>query len=121
MLGKKNRERRTLEMNSIASNISALLSRPGAAAPAALRSPSWELQQWRGIRVKVRYGSLEQALVVMQRKMQSSGIERLIKREQRHHIKNSEKRVLARKNLERKLRSQDLARKLKSILIKKVR
>ncbi|XP_057485598.1 uncharacterized protein LOC130771910 [Actinidia eriantha] len=105
-------------MNSITKSIATLVSRPGAAV---LSSPRWELQQWRGIRVKVRYGSLEQALVVMQRKMQSSGIERLIKREQRHHIKNSEKRVLARKNLERKIRSQDLARKLKSILIKKVR
>ncbi|KAG5520772.1 hypothetical protein RHGRI_033371 [Rhododendron griersonianum] len=87
----------------------------------ALRSPSFELQQWRGIRVKVRYGNLEHALAFLQRKMQSSGIERMIKREQTHHIKNSEKRVLARKNLERKIKSQELARKLKSILTKKVR
>lgn len=82
---------------------------------------SQQLQQWRGIRVKVLNGNLEQALTFMQRKMQSSGIERLIKREQTRHIKNSEKRVLARKNLERKIRSQDLARKLKAILVKKVR
>ncbi|KAK7850769.1 hypothetical protein CFP56_043634 [Quercus suber] len=81
----------------------------------------YQTQQWRGIRVKVRDGNLEQALTWMQRKMQSSGIERLIKKEQRHHIKNSEKRILARKNLERKIRSQDLARKLKAILVKKVR
>lgn len=86
-----------------------------------LKSVSWDLQQWRGIRVKVISNNLEQALVFMQRKMQSSGIERLIKREQIHHIKNSEKRVIARKKLEAKLRSQDLARKLKSILLKKVR
>ncbi|CAL5340744.1 hypothetical protein ACSBR2_004169 [Camellia fascicularis] len=105
-------------MNSIARKVSStLFGQPGV----ALSSPSWELQQWRGIRVKVRNGNLEQALVFMQRKMQSSGIERLIKREQTHHLKNSEKRVLARKNLERKIRSQDLARKLKSILVKKVR
>lgn len=71
--------------------------------------------------MKVRFGNLEQALTLMQRKMQSSGMERLIKRRQTHHIKNSEKRVLARKNLERKIRSQDLARKLKAILVKKVR
>lgn len=71
--------------------------------------------------MKVLKGGLERALTVLQRKMQSSGIERLIKREQIHHIKNSEKRVLARKTLERKIRSQDLARKLKDILIKKVR
>uniref|UniRef100_A0A3Q7IGV6 Ribosomal protein S21 n=2 Tax=Solanum lycopersicum TaxID=4081 RepID=A0A3Q7IGV6_SOLLC len=87
----------------------------------ALNPLNWGLQQWRGIRVKVRNNNLDQALFLMQRKMQSSGIERLIKREQLHHIKNSEKRVLARKILERKIRSQELARKLKSILIKKVR
>ncbi|THG21500.1 hypothetical protein TEA_011172 [Camellia sinensis var. sinensis] len=105
-------------MNAIVRKVSStLFGQPGV----ALSSPSWELQQWRGIRVKVRNGNLEQALVFMQRKMQSSGIERLIKREQTHHLKNSEKRVLARKNLERKIRSQDLARKLKSILVKKVR
>ncbi|XVF43880.1 hypothetical protein PTKIN_Ptkin02bG0076300 [Pterospermum kingtungense] len=80
-----------------------------------------QIQQWRGIRVKVRNGNLERALGVMQKVMQSGGMERLIKNEQTHHIKNSEKRVLARKNLERKIRSQDLARKLQTILIKKVR
>lgn len=78
-------------------------------------------EQWRGIRVKVFNGNLESALTFMQRKMQSSGIERMIKHEQTHHIKNSEKRVLARKNLERRIKSQDLARKLKAILSKKVR
>ncbi|XP_060200525.1 uncharacterized protein LOC132628776 [Lycium barbarum] len=83
--------------------------------------PNWELQQWRVIRVKVRNNNLDQALFLMQRKMQSSGTERLIKLEQLHHIKNSEKRVLARKILEHKIHSQELARKLKSILIKKVR
>ncbi|KAK8579515.1 hypothetical protein V6N13_142713 [Hibiscus sabdariffa] len=80
-----------------------------------------QFQQMRGIRVKVRNGNLEQALAVMQRVMQSSGIERLIKQEQTHHLKNSEKRILARKNLERKIRSQDHARKLQMILVKKVR
>uniref|UniRef100_A0A5B7ATG8 Ribosomal protein S21 family protein n=1 Tax=Davidia involucrata TaxID=16924 RepID=A0A5B7ATG8_DAVIN len=104
-------------MNSIVRHLSSLVGRPRV----ALNSLSSELQQWRGIRVKVLNNDLERALVFMQRKMQSSGIERLIKREQTHHIKNSEKRVLARKNLERKIRSQDLARKLKAILIKKVR
>ncbi|GKV23024.1 hypothetical protein SLEP1_g32814 [Rubroshorea leprosula] len=53
--------------------------------------------------------------------MQSSGIERLIKEQRTHHVKNSEKRVLARKNLERKIRSQELSRKLQSILNQKVR
>lgn len=71
--------------------------------------------------MKVRNGNLEQALAFMQRKMQSSGIERLIKRERTHHIKNSEKRILARKILERDIESQNLARKLKTILINKVR
>lgn len=84
-------------------------------------SLSCQLQQWRGIRVKVLNGNLDQALSMMQRKMQSSGIERMIKIEQRSHVKNSEKRVLARKNLERRIRAQDLARKLKTILVQKVR
>ncbi|XP_050204571.1 uncharacterized protein LOC126654676 isoform X2 [Mercurialis annua] len=81
----------------------------------------YRIQQWRGIRVKVYDGNLDRALQVLQRKMQSSGMERLIKREQLHHIRNSEKRVLARKLLQRKIQSQELARKLKAILIKKVR
>ncbi|KAF8408331.1 hypothetical protein HHK36_007480 [Tetracentron sinense] len=101
-------------MNSVMARMSSIFRRPSP-----LSSVYQQLQQWRGIRVRVRNGNLEQALVVMQRKMQSSGIERLIKRQQTRHLKNSEKRVLARKNLERKIRSQDLARKLKSILIKK--
>ncbi|XP_073301923.1 uncharacterized protein [Primulina huaijiensis] len=86
-----------------------------------LNSASSQLRQWRGIRVKVLNNNLDQALQVLQRKMQSSGIERLIKNEQVRHIKNSEKRVLAKKNLERKIRGQDLARKLKAILVQKVR
>lgn len=87
----------------------------------SLESLSSKMQQWRGIRVKVRNNNLDQALAIMQRKMQSSGIERMIRKEQTCHIKNSEKRVLAKKNLERKIRSQDLARKLKVILVQKVR
>uniref|UniRef100_A0A9I9EA27 Ribosomal protein S21 family protein n=1 Tax=Cucumis melo TaxID=3656 RepID=A0A9I9EA27_CUCME len=101
-------------MNSLARNISCSIR-------SSIHTNCLQYQQWRGIRVKVLKGGLERALTVLQRKMQSSGIERLIKREQIHHIKNSEKRVLARKTLERKIRSQDLARKLKDILIKKVR
>lgn len=97
-------------MNLAVTHVASLLKRPSSA-----------LQQWRGIRVKVMNGNLEQALTFMQRKMRSSGIERLINTEQTHHIKNSEKRILARKALQRKIKSQDLARKLKSILIKKVR
>ncbi|KAG6426764.1 hypothetical protein SASPL_110998 [Salvia splendens] len=84
-------------------------------------SLSSQLQQCRGIRVKVINSNLDQALILMQRKMQSSGIERMIKQEQLTHVKNSEKRVLAKKNLERKIRAQDLARKLKTILVQKVR
>lgn len=84
-------------------------------------SLSSQLQQCRGIRVKVINGNLDQALQFMQRKMQSSGIERMIRQEQLAHVKNSEKRVLAKKNLERKIRAQDFARKLKTILVQKVR
>ena len=80
-----------------------------------------QLQQCRGIRVRVMDENLEMALASMQRKMQGSGIERMIKQEQRFHIKNSEKRVLAQKNLERRIRSEDFAKKLKTIMIKKVR
>ncbi|KAJ4710988.1 Ribosomal protein S21 family protein [Melia azedarach] len=110
-------------MNTIARQVSSHCTRSNQGISSLIRNhfQHHQVQQWRGIRVKVMYGNLEQALTFMQRKMQSSGIERLIKREQRHHIKNSEKRVLARKNLERKIRSQDLARKLKAILVKKVR
>ena len=53
--------------------------------------------------------------------MQSSGIKQLIGKQQTHHINNSEKLILAQKNLERKIKSYDLARKLKAILVKKVR
>ncbi|CAH8266800.1 unnamed protein product [Arabidopsis lyrata] len=80
-----------------------------------------QLQQERGIRVKVFSNDLDKALTILQKKMQSSGMERLIKGTQTHHIKNSEKKVLARKNLERRIKSIDFARKLQSILIKKVR
>ncbi|KAL8109358.1 hypothetical protein AgCh_025451 [Apium graveolens] len=104
-------------MNSIASRVSSsLFKRPST----ELNSLSSQLNRCRGIRVRVFQNNLERALAFMQKQMTSSGVERLIKNEQTHHIKNSEKRVLARKNLERRLKSQDLARKLKSILIKKV-
>uniref|UniRef100_A0A7N1A994 Ribosomal protein S21 n=1 Tax=Kalanchoe fedtschenkoi TaxID=63787 RepID=A0A7N1A994_KALFE len=82
---------------------------------------SHQLQQSRGIRVKVMNGNLDQALTFMQRAMTSSGIERLIKNAPTRHYKKAEKRVLAKKALERRLRSQDMARKLKSILVQKVR
>ncbi|KAJ3673158.1 hypothetical protein LUZ60_006532 [Juncus effusus] len=91
--------------------ISAMI-RPAAAATAV---------QTRGIRVQVRDGNVEQALRVMERRMRSSGMERLIKRQVEHHIKNSEKKVLARKNLMLKVRSQEMGRKLKAILMKKLR
>ncbi|CAF2003694.1 unnamed protein product [Brassica napus] len=98
-------------MNTIAKRVTGLVT----------RSSQSQLQQERGIRVKVFSGDLDKALTILQRKMQSSGMERLIKAQQTHHIKNSEKKVLARKNLERKIKSIDFARKLQSILIKKVR
>ncbi|KAK7312795.1 hypothetical protein VNO77_36936 [Canavalia gladiata] len=110
-------------MNSVARHLSSLF-RQSCFAAERLNGGCHRmqlLQQCRGIRVRVINGNLEGALALMQRKMQSSGIERMIKQEQRFHIKNSEKRVLARKNLERKIRSEDLAKKLKAIMIKKVR
>ncbi|KAG4922584.1 hypothetical protein AAZX31_18G229700 [Glycine max] len=110
-------------MNSVARRLSSLVRHSGF-TPEPFNNghhQMQQLQQCRGIRVKVMGGNLEAALGLMQRKMQSSGIERMIKQEQRFHIKNSEKRVLAQKNLERKIRSEDLAKKLKAIMIKKVR
>jgi len=71
--------------------------------------------------VKVLDGNLERALQVLQRKMIGSGMERLIRKVPRYHIKDSEKRIMARKRRERKERSEELAGKLKSILIRKVR
>eukprot|EP00262_Sarcandra_glabra_P015564 TRINITY_DN4816_c0_g2_i1.p1 TRINITY_DN4816_c0_g2~~TRINITY_DN4816_c0_g2_i1.p1 ORF type:complete len:105 (-),score=8.59 TRINITY_DN4816_c0_g2_i1:269-583(-) len=102
-------------MNSIAKHAWSLFRAPASFAG--------QQQQWRGLRVMVVNGNVEQALNVLEKKMTSSGMERLIKRasNNQHHLKNSEKRILARKNLQRRLRSQDLARKLQSILIKKVR
>ncbi|CAN8244038.1 unnamed protein product [Cochlearia groenlandica] len=100
-------------MNTIAKRVTGMMT--------TTRASHNQLQQERGIRVKVFSGDLDQALTILQRKMQSSGMERLIKATQSHHIKNSEKKVLARKNLERRIKSIDFARKLQSILIKKVR
>ncbi|CAJ2640315.1 unnamed protein product [Trifolium pratense] len=110
-----------LDMNSVVRRLSSLFRQSGCAIQPFNGQHHQLLQPCRGIRVDVRNGNLEQALTFLQRKMTSSGIERMIKHEQRFHIKNSEKRVLARKSLERRLRSEDLARKLKSIMIKKVR
>ncbi|KAJ6898286.1 hypothetical protein NC652_024948 [Populus alba x Populus x berolinensis] len=86
-----------------------------------VRGGEHQIQQCRGIRVRVHNGNLEQALKFMQRKMQSSGIERQIKNLQTHHVKNSEKRVLARKKLQRRIQSQELAHRIKVILADKAR
>nr|DAD25037.1 TPA_asm: hypothetical protein HUJ06_026501 [Nelumbo nucifera] len=60
-------------------------------------------------------------MTVMQRRMRASGMEYLIKRQSRYHIKNSEERIFAQKNLlERKIRSEELSCKLYAILSKKV-
>lgn len=115
------RNQKTLEMNLVRRHALSLFGRPSQTIEWHSVVQQQQLQQWRGIRVKVRNGNLEQALGWMKQRMTSSGMERLIKSQPTRHIKNSEKRVLARKNLERKIRSQDLARKLKSILVKKVR
>ncbi|KAM0874493.1 hypothetical protein ACQ4PT_037388 [Festuca glaucescens] len=88
---------------------------------AAGRGHYGQVQPSRGIMVQVRDGNLERALQVMERKMRSSGIERLIKRRTEHHVKNSEKRVLAHKALMARVRSQELGKKLREILIKKIR
>ncbi|KAI3854720.1 hypothetical protein MKW98_021260, partial [Papaver atlanticum] len=118
----RRKRRLTLEMNSAAKSVCNIFRNLnlGGNNPSPLLS---SLQQWRGIKVRVRGGNVEQALQIMQRKMTSTGMERLLKRQgqQTTHLKNSEKKVLARKNLDRRLKSQDLARKLNSILLKKIR
>ncbi|XP_020596928.1 uncharacterized protein LOC110036743 [Phalaenopsis equestris] len=107
-------------MNRFIRTLSSSLSfRRTAALPP--ETDGYQMQLIRGIRVKVINDNLEQALTFMERKMKSSGMERLIKRHTDHHIKNSEKRVLARKNLELRIRSEELSRKLRSILVKKIR
>jgi small subunit ribosomal protein S21 len=80
-----------------------------------------QVQQVRGIVVEVRNGNLERALTVMQRNMRSSGMERLIRARTDHHVKDSEKRVRARKALMQRAKSQVLGKKLLQILIKKIR
>ncbi|CAN6230330.1 unnamed protein product, partial [Urochloa humidicola] len=77
--------------------------------------------QARGIVVQVRDGNLDRALTIMERKMRSSGMERLIRARTHHHVKDSEKRVLARKALLQRVKSQELGKKLREILIKKIR
>ncbi|KAK3149657.1 hypothetical protein QOZ80_3AG0220510 [Eleusine coracana subsp. coracana] len=80
-----------------------------------------QVQPARGIVVEVRDGNLERALTIMERKMRSSGMERLIRARTAHHVKDSEKRVLARKALMQRVKSQELGKKLREILIKKIR
>jgi small subunit ribosomal protein S21 len=100
----------------------------GLAAAAAAARPSateaghrGQVQQARGIVVQVRDGNLERALSIMERRMRSSGMERLIRARTHYHVKDSEKRVLARKGLMQRVRSQELGKKLREILIKKIR
>jgi small subunit ribosomal protein S21 len=92
-----------------------------SARPSVETGRRGQVQPSRGIVVEVRNGNLERALLVMERKMRSSGMERLIKARTDHHVKDSEKRVLARKALMRRIKSQELGKKLREILIKKIR
>ncbi|KAJ4815371.1 Ribosomal protein S21 family protein [Rhynchospora pubera] len=110
-------------MNRLAQRLSSLtnpfLLRHGATPSAA--SSSIVGAQARGIRVYVKDGNLELALGVMERRLRGSGMERLIKRRVDHHLKNTEKKVLAKKLLMLKVRSEDLGKKLRTILVKKIR
>jgi len=106
-----------------------VLARASRGIAAAVRPSAMEAghdgqlqqQQVRGIVVQVRDGNLDRALSIMERKMRSSGMERLIRARTHHHVKDSEKRVLARKALMQRVRSQELGKKLREILIKKIR
>ena len=93
-----------------------VLARASRGIAAAVRPSAMEAghdgqlqqQQVRGIVVQVRDGNLDRALSIMERKMRSSGMERLIRARTHHHVKDSEKRVLARKALMQRVRSQEL-------------
>ena len=108
-------------MNRIVGTVTSFFRRPEL--PGKWSPTETMLGAIRGIRVRVRNGNLEQALAIMNRKMQSSGMERLLKRArlQERHLKNSEKRVLARKNLERRIRAQEFHKKLRQALVNKLR
>nr|ACN33791.1 unknown [Zea mays] len=80
---------------------------------------SGQVQQARGIVVQVRDGNLEPALSIMERKMRSSGTERLIRAHTLLDIKDSENRLLALKELMQRVRSQELM--LRKIVIKQIR
>nr|XP_028945666.1 uncharacterized protein LOC114819997 [Malus domestica] len=108
-------------MNAVARSAWKVLKRSSQGVESVTQLEYHRHEQLIGIWVKAMNGNLEWALTVMQMKMTSRGIERMIKQEQTHHLKNSEKLISACKNLEQKLRSQDFARKLKAILLKKVK
>ncbi|KAM1648219.1 hypothetical protein ACFX1Q_010259 [Malus domestica] len=108
-------------MNAVARSAWKVLKRSSQGVESVTQLEYHRHEQLIGIWVKAMNGNLEWALTVMQMKMTSRGIERMIKQEQTHHLKNSEKLISACKNLEQKLRSQDFARKLKAILLKKER
>lgn len=114
--------RRKRTMQAVARAARGLAAAAASARPSAMEAGHrGQVQQARGIVVQVRDGNLERALSVMERKMRSSGMERLIRARTHHHVKDSEKRVLARKALMQRVRSQELGKKLREILIKKIR
>ncbi|KAM0991096.1 hypothetical protein ACFX13_009646 [Malus domestica] len=93
-------------MNAVARNTWKVLKRSSQGVESVTQLEYHRHEQLIGIWVKAMNGNLEWALTVMQRKMTSRGIERMIKQEQTHHLKNSEKLISACKNLEQKLWSQ---------------
>lgn len=120
----KDRERRhsPAAMNRLMQRLS-FLSRPFLRHVDSLNAAASSLgdTQTRGIRVYVRDGNLEKALGLMDRKMRWSGMERLIKGRARCHLKNSEKKVIAKKKLMIKVRSQELSRKLRQVMVQRLR
>lgn len=118
----KNQKSQKMNSNLMARHISILFRHPNQTIDSMCfghRYLPQQLQQWRGNRMKIRDGNLEQALTWIQPKMQSSGIKQLIRKQQTNHINNSEKLILAQKNLERKIKSQDLARNSRPFLSRK--
>jgi small subunit ribosomal protein S21 len=114
------RAARGLAAAAVARAARGLAAAAAAARPSVMEAGhSGQVQQARGIVVQVRDGNLEPALSIMERKMRSSGTERLIRAHTLLDIKDSENRLLALKELMQRVRSQELM--LRKIVIKQIR
>eukprot|EP00252_Welwitschia_mirabilis_P023247 TRINITY_DN653_c0_g1_i1.p1 TRINITY_DN653_c0_g1~~TRINITY_DN653_c0_g1_i1.p1 ORF type:complete len:129 (-),score=14.65 TRINITY_DN653_c0_g1_i1:415-801(-) len=103
--------------SSVESQIYNGILKSGTVAPHGAKAA----RQSRGLRVKVWNGDIEIALRTLRKKLISSGMDKVIQRTPRFHMKDSEKKVLMKKRREARLHAQELAKKLKTIVGNKVR